>query len=102
MSALPTWESDHHNGYHNGAPCSLCSLCRESDNALMSRDTNGTHVEVAYLPIMDIIVLGVNRGDVSRAVTVDPADAFDAFNHPALYIDAESAHILFDNTTPNG
>jgi len=25
---LPSFETDHRNGYHNGSPSSLCSLCK--------------------------------------------------------------------------
>ena len=67
------------------------------DNVLMSRTSNGTTVELAYLPITDMCVLGVRRGDVMRARTVEHSEARDAFDHPALYI--ADADLLFSNTT---
>ena len=57
---------------------------------LMDRDTAGLHVELRYLPISDLTVITVWReedGDViSRAATVPPGSALDAFRHPCAYL----------------
>lgn len=55
---------------------------------LLRRSSDGVTVKLKYLPIMQMVVLEASCDDASesQAVTVDPARALDAYNHPACYL----------------
>ncbi len=58
----------------------------EHPNQIAVREAAGLRVELAYLPIMDMVVLTCTLDDVQMARTVDKGQAHDAFHHPMLYL----------------
>lgn len=58
-----------------------------SENALLERDSSGIHVELRYLPTMDLVGVHVRVGDADAGQwrTCRKADALDVFHHPFAY-----------------
>lgn len=64
-------------------------------NALMTRENAGLCVQLAWLPVTDIVGVQCSVEDVVQWVTVDKEQALDAFHHPMVYLAPAQVAELF-------
>jgi hypothetical protein len=66
-----------------------------TQTTLLERNAAGFEVEINYLPLAGLIVLQTRRNGEQAAVTIAPDRVFDAFEHPAIYLNAAQVEQLF-------
>lgn len=67
----------------------------DDPNTLLERRDTDIEIRVAYLPIMDMVTLNVQRGDISMASPVPKEKALDAFYHPAIYLNPTQSEAIY-------
>ena len=48
MVGLPSFESDHRHGYHNGAFCSSCALCEKEKERRLNYEAQTNFLGIVY------------------------------------------------------
>ena len=56
------------------------------DHVLCEREAGGVSVALSRLPLASLCVLTVAHDGEQAAITIEPERAFDAFQHPFVYL----------------